>query len=399
MASFRETLRRTTGPLLGLRLVGQGAEFLAIVVFARRLGPAMFGAFSVAYLICRYLGILADWGATIHGSRQVAASATESEIGGLIRWRQITTGCAMAVYVVGSVAVGHPEVAILGVTIAGRGLSRDWLALGRGSGGRAGLPQVVQGVLGLTGAMLVHSVAGASWTMATAAGAALALSLALNRAPRPTGSVRVEQGWYVMVLLADQVYATADVVLLSLLRSNSEAGIYGAVYRFPNAWITVQGLIIAGVLPWVSRTLADHPERTAELRRRGLKLGAKLSMGALAFIPVAVLLCPVVFGPEYRPGRPALAILLLATAVSAVAAPIQPIYFAVGNERHLAWWCFLTAVVNIAGNLLLIPHLGAAGAAGVTLCSQMMIAGFLLVTTRRIAHRHAPGAAMVSAHG
>ena len=85
--------------------------------------------------------------------------------------------------------------------------------------------------------------------------------------------------------------------------------------------------------------------------------------------------------------------------MSAVAAPIQPIYFAVGNERHLAWWCFLTAVVNIAGNLLLIPHLGAAGAAGVTLCSQMMIAGFLLVTTRRIAHRHAPGAAMVSAHG
>jgi O-antigen/teichoic acid export membrane protein len=378
-------MRRTTGPLLVLRLVGQGAEFVAIVVLARRLGPGQFGVFSVGYLICRYLGLLADWGASISGTRDVAAG--RGGAADLVRWRQAITAVAVAAFAGGAVVAGHGELALLSLTIAARGASRDWIALGRGHGLRSGLPSAVQGVLLAAGSFVVGTTGGAARLFAGAAVVAVVFSVGMNRLESSATRFRPRPGWYLAVLLADQVCATADVVLISLLRSEHDAGIYAAVYRFPNAWITVQGLVIAGVLPWLTTTLARDPERVAVVRRRALGIGGRLALGAVALMPIAWAICPIVFGEAYRSGRSALLVLLAATAVSSLGAPVQALYFAVGDDRSLATWGVLTALVNVGANLVVIPHWGLVGAATVTLASQSMVAAFVIASTAEAARQ------------
>jgi O-antigen/teichoic acid export membrane protein len=209
----------------------------------------------------------------------------------------------------------------------------------------------------------------------------------MNRLDTAPSGLRPRTGWYLAVMLADQVCATADVVLISLLRSEHDAGIYAAVYRFPNAWITVQGLVIAGVLPWLTATLARHPERIAAVRRRALGIGGRLALGAVALMPAAWVICPIVFGDAYRSGRSALLVLLAATAATSLGAPVQALYFAVGDDRSLATWGVLTALVNVGANLVVIPRFGLVGAATVTLVSQSMVAGYVIASTGQVARQ------------
>src|SRR2546423_5694874 len=88
---------RTGPPILVLRGLGQGLEFAAFVLFARRLGAAEFGRLSVAFLACRYAGLVADWGASIRGARDVAIARHRRAVPGLGRRRHpVTLGLAGA---------------------------------------------------------------------------------------------------------------------------------------------------------------------------------------------------------------------------------------------------------------------------------------------------------------
>jgi O-antigen/teichoic acid export membrane protein len=385
-------MHRVVIPMVALRLLGQASEFVGWVILARRLGTSDFGELSIAFLVCRYLGLIADWGASIQGTRDVAAGSNDASIRGLIRRRNIATLALAAGYVAVVTAIGQPGLAPLAGCILARGLGRDWMALGRERGSRSGAPATTQGVLVMVGALLVSTLPAAAAMIGVAYCSAAVLSIALNRLPpaKSGGHPAPVDPWFLIILFADQIYASMDVVLLGALQSTSVAGIYAAVYRFPNAWVTVIGLVITGLLPGITRALTSDPTRIAELRRRALRVGGGLAALLILLIPAAWFLVPVVFGPAYEPGRVPLVLLLLATTATTLTVGLAPIYFAIGNERALAAWAVLVAVVNVVGNLLLIPHFSATGAASVTLASQLLVSGFYLITTRRLA-RGGPG--------
>lgn len=375
--------RRVGGPLLVLRVLGQGAEFGAFVVLARRLGAASFGRLAVAFLICRYAGLVADWGASVRGARDVVLTGDTHGLGGLVRLRTGISLSLTAAYLVTAFATGNGALAPLGVAIASRGMSRDWIALGQHRGHHAGLPAIVQGLTMLAAALAVHSEAGGATAVALGYSAAGLLSIAINRLGDTAGPGSVSlNGWMLVAVLADQVTASTDTVLLAALRDTREAGIYAAMYRIPGAWITVIGLSVVGLVPVTSRALRDRPETLARLRRQSVRVGAIGAAVVVATVPVAWILVPLLFGTAYESGRTALALLLLATGVSAMAAPLHPLYIALERDRALAAISLSAAGLNLVGNLLVIPQWGMEGAAATTLCAQTLL---LFVLWRAIA--------------
>ncbi len=389
MASAPRSLRQVAVPLGAMRGAGQALEFVGFVLLARRLGPTQFGELSVAYLICRYAGLVADWGASLQGTRDVARGRPAGAIHALVRHRTLVTIGLIVVYVPLVCLAGFPGLAPLAVVIAGRGLNRDWLSLGRERGFRSGIPPFLQGAIIAVTVPFVHGLPGASLVIAGAWGIATIVSIMLNRLPIHDGIIdakdRKVDPWFLILLIADQIYAYSDVVLLAVLASASDAGIYSAVYRFPNAWITVMGLVIVGLLPGITRSLAAEPHKLDFYRRRARSTGMRLALLLICLIPVGWWLVPIVFGPSYTAGRAPLVLLLLATAANTATVGLQPITFAVGNERRLARWASFTALVNIAANLIMIPIFGLVGAASVTLISQLMVSGYYFTTTRRLA--------------
>jgi O-antigen/teichoic acid export membrane protein len=90
-------------------------------------------------------------------------------------------------------------------------------------------------------------------------------------------------------------------------------------------------------------------------------------------IPLSYYVVPVLFGDAYRSGQVPLVILLAATAVSAAAAPLHPLYLALARDRALALVSGGAAGLNLVANLLVIPPFGMTGAASTTLAAQVAL--------------------------
>jgi O-antigen/teichoic acid export membrane protein len=370
--------------LVLLRGGGQGLEFLGWVVLARSLGTSAFGSISIAFFAARAVGLVADWGATVQGTRAVAAGAAASEVHALSRLR-LVLGVVLAAIFAGVVClIGQPELTPLSVCILGRGASRDWLSLGGERHARSSIPSLAQGAIVLTGASIATGPGVAALTLGIAYGFAGAMSIKLNPLParsEPSG-LRLLPGWFFAISFAEQVFLTADAFLIAWLLGTQSAGIYSAVYRFPNAWMTVLGLVVVSAIPATAKRLSADRAALRAYEARAHSIGGVLAFVVLTTAPVLVLMVPVVFGSEYESGRWPLLLLLVSTAAMAYAAGYTPLYYASRSERMLAGWTISTAALNIALNLILIPRFELIGAAASTLVAQVLLSGFVVLSVR-----------------
>jgi O-antigen/teichoic acid export membrane protein len=366
----------TTAPYLVLKSGGQATEFAGWVFLARRLGTESFGVLAVAMLVCRYGGLIADWGASISGAREVAQGRNPGAVRALERRRRQTVLPLMALYAIGATLSGHSDLLMLVAVVPSIGLNRDWVSLARERGARSALPIFMQGLV-----LLVIAAVGPTSVPALAASTgyavSLALSLALNRLPKsPPGSYRVD-GWMLLAILSGNILSTADTFLLASLGSAALAGIYTAVYRLPNGWLALLVILRGSLLPMATMALRDDPRQFLRLRRSSLRWSTIGGVVLVATIPLAFLAIPVVFGPAYRPGQWPAVLLLLATALATASAPLHHLFLAFGDDRPYGWYLFSAAVLNVLVNLALIPPFGMMGAAVATLVANAFLAGVM----------------------
>lgn len=368
-----------------VRVLGQAAEFAGWVVLARRLGATSFGRVAVAFLICRYAGLFADWGTTLRGVIDVAGDRSLASIRALVRRRAWLTLTLAVAYVAGAVVAGHPRLAPMAMVIVCLGLSRDWLSMGRERGLRSGIPLAVQGSCILGAALALPVVNHPSAPVAIGYGSAVIVSLLLNRLPAgPRGKIIGLDAWMLVAILSTQVISTLDTILLAALRSSHEAGIYAAIYRLPNGWVALLIIVMYGLLPVVTRALRDDPGSLRDLRRSLLRWSLPASLVLLAGSPIAFVLVPRVFGTSYAAGRNAVVLLFAATAVQTAVAPLHSLYLARGRDRCYAGFIACAAMVNTIANLLLIPRFGLNGAAAATVLANAFLATVMWCAVSRL---------------
>jgi len=332
----------------------------------------------VAFLVCRYAGLVADWGASLRGVIDVSAERDSASILALVRRRTWVTLALVAVYVAATVVAGRPGLAPMAMVIACLGLSRDWLSLGQERGLRSGIPMAVQGSAILGAGLVLPVVGHPSVPVALGYGAAGIVSIALNRLPAGTrGRIVGLDAWLLMAIMCTQVMSTLDTILLAAMRSAREAGIYAAIYRFPNGWLAVLIIVMYGLLPVVTRALRDDPGSLRDLRRSLLRWSLPASVALVAMSPIAYALVPHVFGASFAAGRVAVVLLLVGTAVQTAAAPLHCLYLAGGPHRAYAWSIAAAALLNIAANLVLIPAYGMNGAGIATILANAFLTALL----------------------
>ncbi len=330
---------------------------------------------SVAFLLCRYGGLIADWGAAFRGARDVAAAAPAAEVSALLRLRFWVALALSAVYLAGASGSGNGELAPLGAVILSYGWSRDWLALGREQGARSSVPLALRGVVVLGAAFPAHTAGQAAIVVAVAYTVGTAASLLLNPyAHEVTGGRRqMVDAWMLVAVVMAQVYTSVDTVLLAAFRSTREAGIYAAVYRIPLAWVTFVGLLVAAFIPIATSALQDDPAQLPSLRRRAVRAGLVGGGIVLASIPVLVPMVTGLLGRAFQSGRMPLALILVATAVATLSAPLGALYLGVGRDRDFALVLAAGAVLNVLANLVAIPRFGMNGAAATTVASESLV--------------------------
>lgn len=155
-----------------------------------------------------------------------------------------------------------------------------------------------------------------------------------------------------------------DTILVGVLRSVEDAGIYAVSTRFLAIGHLAVGAVLQVTGPKLSEVLtarqhgrAQHVYRSATTLLMALVWPAYITLAI--FAPLLLRL----FGPEFLEGRTALVILAIAMLVSAGSGPVDIVLLMGGRS----WWSLgnwaVAFAVNVGLNLWLIPLYGINGAA------------------------------------
>jgi O-antigen/teichoic acid export membrane protein len=399
-----------------LKAVQALLTFAVAVLLARALGPEDYGVYTFALSLSFLLAVPSQMGLPTLMVREVARYHLKTEWGrlrGFLRWANVAVLAFSALLVLVAVLVAmafsgqaeKSELATFGWALALVPLA----ALGnlRGAALR-GLRKVVLGqlpekilrpalLLLLAGAVAAFGTLSAPTAMALhalAAALAFAMGIVLLLRALPT-EVRTatpayqSRHWLGSILPLSVISGMqvinhqTDVVLLGLLSTSEELGVYRVAYQ--GSALVAFTLTIANTVIHPQITRLYHSGETDKLQRM-ITWSARAIFGfslppAAIFVfygePVLVL----AFGERYSEGYMALAILCIGQMATVALGPAASVLNMTGHERDTARAVALAAASNVILNLILIPTFGIEGAAVAT--------GVSLSLANTLLYRHA----------
>ncbi|MCD5374910.1 flippase [Candidatus Gracilibacteria bacterium] len=205
---------------------------------------------------------------------------------------------------------------------------------------------------------------------------------------------------YGLALFLSVVYFKIDIILLSLLEVPEKANISIALYGLPMKIIEVLmvlgGFYLNSILPSLSKKFTE--KKSVEISHMlGMSLKILISFAMLIFIMgnlfahdiIGIIATPQYLDPVGHIYNSAGALSITLGVLLFHFISLAFIYMLIASERQgiLLWVNSFVAIINVIGNLLLIPHYSFIGAAVVTLLSQiilMSICGYIVLKTIKI---------------
>jgi O-antigen/teichoic acid export membrane protein len=414
-------LARGAGYALLIRVASSGVAFGTQIVLARVLGTESFGIYvyvatwmmlltlaamlglhiSTIRFVSEYHG-RQEWGLLrgyLRRSQQLTL-LTSSSIGLLVavsvhalRDRfgpELTLASELACLAIPAFALLHVQSAVL------RGIKRIVASL---------VPiEIVRPVLLAAGAAILFLFAGARPGAPTALAinlaatlAALALTATALRHSLPSEvyskAAQYRSGEWVRVALPvwlvtafSLVLSDIGIIMVGSLLGPRQSGIYGAAVRL--ASLLSFGLAAVGTIaaPMIGELHAQGQRR--ELQRL-LTLSAR---AAMAFaLPVSLVLAVGgrlllrLFGADFTEAYPSLLILVVAQLANSLTGATLFLMLMTGDQNRAAKIFGISAVLNVALNAALVPHLGIIGAA---MATSLANTGCQLAMLHRVFRHH-----------
>jgi len=392
-------LRQAVGRA-GLRLAAASAWLVVVHTETNYLGAAGWGLLVTATAIVTTVGTLQDVGLQTAVARQLVESPhRQAALAGQALVTRLLLALAAGGAAVGIAALGwrHDHRVVTLVAVLVPLMVADAVQSTATSVFQATHHLALAGVYELLSCTLtlgaVLAAAHAHWGLVglaacTAAGAGAGALVAILFARRlvaftPSfdwhGAVRLLAGAAPLgaTLVVGAVYSQIDIVIVSLLRDSRVVGIYGLAALGAQLASALPSFVLAATLP---RMVGADDRATA--RWAGQLAGTAVTMvlpllllGALMAKPLVVL----VAGPAYAGAAAPLAVLLAGTAVTMPTGILATVLIARHHERRLATIGLAVLAVNVAVNLVLVPTLGADGAAVAVVASELVA---LILTAR-----------------
>lgn len=182
--------------------------------------------------------------------------------------------------------------------------------------------------------------------------------------------------------IAVMIYMKLDIVMLTQMQGAAATGLYAAAVRLSEVWYFIPMAIVTSVSPTIIAAKHEDERLYYSRLRRLFVLMSRLGL-ALA-LPISFLAGPIIsllFGSEYSAAGPVLSIHIWSAVF---------VFFGVAQgcwdvaENFTGFFLFRTisgAVINVVLNLILIPPLGAVGAAISTAVAQACAAWLLNLLT------------------
>jgi O-antigen/teichoic acid export membrane protein len=165
------------------------------------------------------------------------------------------------------------------------------------------------------------------------------------------------------------LYDRLDIVLLSKLAGNYATGVYSAAYRPIGTFQLLPYGVLYSLLPTMSRGGGAQVERERIEKVMGLLLSASLGivLTTMVFANVAV---PLFLGARFAESATALKMLIWAVIPRYLNYALNTRLLAGGHEKVFVATSLVCLVVNVIGNIVLIPIFSWKAAAVLTIVTE-----------------------------
>jgi O-antigen/teichoic acid export membrane protein len=374
-------------------------------VLTRYLGTNDFGRYATVFSLMTVVQGVTDAGTMNLGIREHALhdrAAGRRFLGDLLGFRLLLTTVGAGVALVFSLAAGYDAQMVLGTALSGAGLLllviASTLAIPLQSGlflGRVAALDVLRQAFTTVGLIaLVIASAGIAALLAIniPVGIALAVATALvaqRRAPlRPTAS---REAWlrvlrltlpFAVATAVGVLYAHITIILMSLVATETETGLFGAAFRVYYVLAAIPGLVVGGALPLLARAARDDRQRLSYATQRLLEICLISGVGIAVITSVgAPAIIYVVAGNKFDDAVPVLRLQALALIGTFVIALGAYALLAMHRYRQLLIANGAGLVLTAALVLILAPSHGAEGAATAVVIGDILLgaSGLLFV--------------------
>ncbi len=387
----------------GSDLIGKAALFAILLVAARAVSLEDFGLFSLASTLGWILSVGTDFGLQVYAAREIVH--TPSNVSAIVRpilrlrfalssaaavvtlalafaWLPPREAAAFTIIVCAYLASGLVEFLNYVYRAVSRTDIESTLALAQRLGS-------------LAAALFLLRLSPTLWSLAIALSvpAAVALAVSLTVTTRlggdaAAGAVTVRAFAFSTFardvfplgagIVLSALYFRLDLFLVEYWRGIGEVALYNAVFRLVEALRLFPAAILAVLLPVVFK----EPTTRFVLR---------LSIGLTVFgLLVTAVLYPLVprvldltYGSRFLEGAAPFRVLLLAFPLLALNYGLTHAIIGQGGQRRFAAGCAAGLAANLALNALMIPRLGATGAAWATLGTEAFLTAFWLAVLAR----------------
>jgi PST family polysaccharide transporter/lipopolysaccharide exporter len=367
--------------------------FAAMLIVARRLGPAAYGVIGVASGIMLYLIQIADWGIELSGVPAVARQPdgiTALASSALTFRLLVAVALTVVVVAIGVTVFPQPDGSILAIYSLGLvfvALGTRWIFLGLQQASRVAAARIGGELVALVVILVllrgvgdiaivpIASVIGIAFTT----GVMLAGLRGRGIDPRLTRDRSVSRpllarGPHLIgFTLLGLVLFNADLIYLRFISGEAAAGYYAAAYTFIAFAANLSVTWAHSVMPTMARFEKTDDQRNG-VYQTALLLAYAVSLpvavgGMLTASSVVVL----VFGSDYTPAVPALVCLLAAVPIGAVREiAVAGLIGSPGGERRLIRVNAMCVAFNLTILIPVVPLYGLVGASIVTVLTEVL---------------------------
>jgi O-antigen/teichoic acid export membrane protein len=180
-----------------------------------------------------------------------------------------------------------------------------------------------------------------------------------------------------ITLLFNLVYFRADSVVLTMTRPTTEVGIYGLAYKVFEVVIVFPTFFMNAVYP----LMLDTRYQFKTILRNSIIFLLITSLASLVAMWFAAPLLPLIKS-DFAPGIAALRVLSLGLPFFFVTSATMWALIALQKQLSLAYIYGASMIVNVVGNIALVPTHGFMAAAWLTVISEglvLLLSGLILV--------------------
>jgi len=371
------------------RLVG----LAAVLLLARRLGPAGFGIVTLGLTLVGWFGLAVDSGTELLNVREVARRPDRfREIAASVLGLRLALSLVAAAIFVGAVellarsSTVRSTIVLFALALPGIALNLRWMVLGIHRARAIAAGNVVGRLVLLVGALALvvdrHDLrrvplleAGAELAYGVVILVALARSFGFVSPRMDLDAWRrtMRQGAPLFVnSLARAASYSFDVIVVEIALGPHKLGLYGAGSK-PVLFVTsVFGLFSVAFLSSFS---SQRAEAAQALFRRAVRasVGVALLL-AIAISASAVAIVPILFGSAYRGASLVLTILAWKIPAVAVGLAYGTVLVAGDRQGDLMRNNLVACALTVAADLVAIPIFGLPGAAAVGVGSGVVAA-------------------------